>query len=166
MHGSPPKDYPKNILMEYFSLHFRLQAMTGPAHDIMENKFKELDLNLRSWPRNEQNDPFFSASHDLAQQLGKITRLEVLVGFNEFCNPSLDNAFAEAVQKGAEKIIVVTPMMTPGGEHSEKDIPEAISRIQKQAPNLKIHYAWPFDMSEVAKFLADNIDRTMSIDQK
>ncbi|GAG77021.1 unnamed protein product, partial [marine sediment metagenome] len=66
--------------------------------------------------------------------------LRIVVGFNEFCSPSLDDAFEEAIKQDPEKIIVITPMMTQGGEHSEKDIPEAIERAKKKNPNIKFSF--------------------------
>ena len=48
-------------------------------------------------------------------------------------------------------------MMTRGGEHSEKDIPEAIERARKKYPKPKFSYVWPFNISKVATFLAEQI---------
>jgi sirohydrochlorin cobaltochelatase len=60
----------------------------------------------------------------LAAQLAQARGLEVLVGFNEFCAPSLDEAFAQAVAQGAQRVVVITPMMTRGGEHAEALCPK------------------------------------------
>ena len=62
-----------------------------------------------------------------------------------------------AVKTSPDKIIVATPMMTRGGEHSEKDIPETLRRAQKMYPDIKIVYAWPYDVREVARFLSEHI---------
>jgi sirohydrochlorin cobaltochelatase len=82
----------------------------------------------------------------------------VSVGFNEFCAPSLDEAFDRAVGQGASRIIVVTPMVTRGGEHSEMDIPAAIQRAQARHRGLSILYAWPFATTCVAQFLAAQVE--------
>ena len=50
-------------------------------------------------------------------------------------------------------------MMTRGGEHSESDIPAAIQRAQELHPGLTVRYIWPFDIAEVARFLAAQIAR-------
>jgi sirohydrochlorin cobaltochelatase len=81
----------------------------------------------------------------------------VIVGFNEFCAPSLDDALNRGIALGAEKVIVVTPMMTRGGEHAEVDIPAAIRAAQARHPEIPIIYAWPFRVSEVADFLAAHV---------
>jgi sirohydrochlorin cobaltochelatase len=83
--------------------------------------------------------------------------LPVLVGFNEFCAPSLDDALEQAIAQGAEKVVVVTPMMTRGGEHAQRDIPAAIQRVQERHPRVPIVYAWPFASVDVASFLAARI---------
>jgi sirohydrochlorin cobaltochelatase len=59
--------------------------------------------------------------------------------------------------RGAEKVIVVTPMMTRGGQHAEVDIPAAVRNAQAQHPEIPITYAWPFRISEIAGFLATQI---------
>ena len=158
-HGAPPKDFPKDKLAEFFGLHFRLETMAGPGRAAMEKRFRELDREMRRWPRTAENDPFFGATMELARLLGQKTGLEVEVGFNEFCRPDLDEAFAKAVEGGAERMTVVTPMMTPGGEHAEEDIPAAIRRARERAPAVLVDYLWPPDQAEVAGFLAAQIRR-------
>ncbi len=85
------------------------------------------------------------------------TGYEVVVGFNEFCGPSVEEALGEAVSKGATEVIVITPMMTPGGEHSEVDIPEAIERVKEKHPDVTFRYAWPFKETAVTSFLAEQL---------
>jgi sirohydrochlorin cobaltochelatase len=158
-HGAPPKDFPKDRLVEFFGLHFRLEAISGPGRAPMEARFKELDREMLDWPRTPQNDPFHAATTELGRLLAEKTGKEVVVGFNEFCRPDLDGAFEKAVAGGAGHIIVVTPMMTPGGEHAEQDIPAAIERARKRAPGVRVDYLWPPDLSEVAAFLAGQLGR-------
>ena len=160
MHGVPPNDFPKNELTEFFSLHARLEHSHGTDQSVL-TRYDELDSKVRNWHRTAQNDPFWTASLELAGHLSQATKCEVIVGFNEFCAPKLDDALDQAAANGAEKIIVVTPMMTRGGEHSEKDIPAAIKQAQERHPKIKIIYAWPFKTSEVAQFLANQIAKVL-----
>ena len=118
----------------------------------------ELHDKVRSWPRTPANDPFFTGSLALALQLEQASGLPVILGFNEFCAPSLDEALEQATL-GAERVLVITPMMTRGGEHSEQDIPECIRRVQCHHPQANIQYIWPFDVNEVARFLAEQVTR-------
>lgn len=156
MHGVPPNDFPKKELGEFFSLHMK-KEVSGFLPLELQEKHDELDKRLRIWERTEKNDPYFVSSMRLASELKKITNCEVIVGFNEFCGPSVIDALENAINENAEKIQVITPMMTPGGEHSEKDIPEAIELIRKKYPKVKIEYVWPFSITDVAEFLAEQL---------
>jgi sirohydrochlorin cobaltochelatase len=93
----------------------------------------------------------------LADHLSRVTESEVIVGFNELCAPDLDAALEQAVEKGADQIAVVTPMMSRGGEHAEVDIPEAVRRAQERHPLIGMVYVWPFDTAQVVGFLAAKI---------
>lgn len=153
MHGSPPKDFPRQELGEFFGLHGGLEHAEGPGRQAMESRHDELHAKMRAWPRTAQNDPFWAASLELAQELAEVTGLEVLVGFGEFCRPSLDEALDQAAAK-SDKTVVVTPMMTRGGEHAEQDIPAAMRRAEERHPSRTFVYAWPFAVAEIAQFLA------------
>ncbi|TFG98127.1 hypothetical protein E4H12_06970 [Candidatus Thorarchaeota archaeon] len=157
MHGAPPKDYPRSDLKEFFTLHMTLEQESDGFPQAMLHKHDEMDDKIKQWLRNSENDPFWDASHKLAKELSRITGHDVIVGFNEFCNPSIDEALENAVLSGTDEIIVVTPMMTPGGEHSEIDIPQSIKRVQESHPGVSIRYAWPFALSAVASFLAEQL---------
>lgn len=157
MHGMPPADFPQKETLDYFMLHSRLENMSESPPPQMQQQYEELDNKMRNWPRTKENDPYSFTSYELATILSKQTGYRVVVGFNEFCSPSLDDAFEEAIKQDPNKIIVITPMMTQGGEHSEKDIPEAIERAKKRSSNIEFSYVWPFDSSKIATFLAEQI---------
>ena len=157
MHGMPPSDFPQKETLDYFMLHSRMENMPGPPPPVMQQQYEELDNKMRNWPRTQDNDSYFYASNELAEEISSQTGYNVIVGFNEFCSPSLDDAFDAASKDDSEKIIVITPMMTRGGEHSEKDIPETIERARKKFPNIQFSYVWPFNISKVAAFLAEQI---------
>lgn len=157
MHGVPPEDIPKRDVLELFRLHSMIEYMPQAVDDHMKKQFQELDSKIRKWPRTEDNDPYWAASYRLASKLEDITEKPVFVGFNEFCAPSLNSAFASAIEKGAQRIIIITTMMTKGGEHSEKDIPEAIEKAKDMYPDVEFQYAWPFDEKDVASFLMQHL---------
>jgi sirohydrochlorin cobaltochelatase len=132
----------------------------GHGHDTnleLQTRHDELEIKIRTWKRTSQNDPFWAASKSLAARLSAKTGNEVIVGFNEFCGPSVEEALDEAVSNGAIDVIVITPMMTPGGEHSEEDIPDAIDDAKEKHPHVRFRYAWPFEESAVASFLAKQL---------
>jgi len=159
MHGAPPLDFPADEKLEFMGLHSQLGHEAGPGASAQKLRYELLEGKMRAWPRTGQNDPFYAGSQELARHLRQESGLEVIVGFNEFCAPNLDEAFERAAARGAGKLIVLTPMMTRGGEHSAMDIPEAIRRAQNKFPGQKIVYAWPFPSEDIARFLASQITR-------
>jgi sirohydrochlorin cobaltochelatase len=158
MHGSPPRDFPKAQVALVVGLHMWLERASGLVRAMIERYHTRLDARIRTWPRTEGNDPFHAASQKLAARLSQETGCEVIVGYNEFCAPSLDEALDQAVAQGAERVIIVTPMMTPGGEHAEEDIPAAIKRAEERHPAIVFAYAWPFKVDNVAEFLATQLE--------
>jgi sirohydrochlorin cobaltochelatase len=165
MHGVPPKDFPRSEAGEYFRLHGEFEedhdgpiAGPDPRADA-RRRYAELDRKMRQWPRTPENDPFHAGSYRMAERLRHAAGLEVIVAFNEFCGPSIEEALDQAASNGVGKVVAITPMMTPGGGHSEVDIPDAIERARKRHPQVEFAYAWPFDEEEIAGFLAAQVNR-------
>jgi CbiX. len=63
------------------------------------------------------------------------------------------------IQAGITMITVVPSMLTPGGSHSEIEIPESLDRLRRRFPHVQIRYAWPFDLPAVASMLASQLQR-------
>jgi sirohydrochlorin cobaltochelatase len=159
VHGSPPLDFPRAEMIEFMSLEAKLgPGHRGPATPEML-RHRQLEAKMRAWPRTGQNDPFYAGSQELAKHLRQESGLEVILGFNEFCAPTLDEALERAAAREAGKIVVLTPMLTRGGEHATVDIPEAVRRAQQRFPSQKILYAWPFTTEDIARFLASQAAR-------
>jgi len=159
MHGSPPLDFPKDEMAEFMALRSRIEHAPHPLSSAQKLRCEELEAKMRNWPRTGQNDPFYAGSQELAKHLRRESGLEVIVGFNEFCGPTLDEALEQAAGREADQILVITPMMTRGGEHSAVEIPEAIRRAQQKFPGQKMGYAWPFETEDIARFLSAQITR-------
>ncbi len=157
MHGATPNDFPEEARVAYFHLRAKLKSSTLPDRASVQMQHDILDKKIRDWPRTAQNDPFYVGSQALADALRRAAGCPVLVGFNEFCAPDLDEALEQAAALPHPTIIVVTPMMTVGGGHAEGDMPEAIRRVQARHPHRQIHYAWPFPTAEIARFLAEQV---------
>ena len=157
MHGAPPTDFPRNELGEFFAL-FGQQKRHGSHDSAGSKRYADLEQKIKNWPRTASNDPFFTASDDLASELAKATGRRVIVGYNEFCAPDVPEALEKAKVAGADQIIVVTPMMTRGGEHAETEIPSLVKEFQQKNPGIKTVYAWPFDIKEIAGFMKRQID--------
>jgi len=158
MHGAPPLDLPPGDLAEFMNLESRMGHLRRAGQAAIGRRQSELENKIRNWPRTPRNDAFHAGSQALAVELRRASGRKVILGFNEFCAPSLDEALDLAAGQGAEKILVVTPMMTRGGGHAESDIPAAIERARDRHPGEKFVYAWPFRASEVAVFLASHLD--------
>ena len=153
MHGTPPQDFPRPELGEFFALHSRLEQGGEAEKGGVLARFKLLEDKVRNWPRTPQNDPFHAFSQELAGELASAGEYEVITGYNEFCAPDIPRALEQAVERGAERIVVVTPMMTRGGEHAEIEIPALIRRFRLLHPEIEVTYAWPFEKAEIAAFL-------------
>jgi sirohydrochlorin cobaltochelatase len=69
MHGVPPKDFPKSEMMELFGLHARIEHSYGAEQAALARRHNELDAKMRTWNRTSQNDPFWTASLELAGYL-------------------------------------------------------------------------------------------------
>ncbi len=159
MHGAPPREFPRAELGEFMSLHSRMEHSAVSHSPALESRYEELEKQVREWPRTPANDPFHASSQEIAEALEKASGQKVMVGFNEFCAPTLDQAFEQAASSGAERVVVVTPMMTRGGEHSEKDILQAVEKARGKHPKVRFVYAWPYETVEVAEFLAEHVKR-------
>ncbi|MCX7975378.1 MAG: CbiX/SirB N-terminal domain-containing protein [Candidatus Aminicenantes bacterium] len=155
MHGGLPQDFPQAKLNEYFQLSLKAEKDCASFTPEEKRRWQELEREIRNWPRNETNDPFYVGSLKIAQALEALARSKVFLGFNEFCSPSVEEALERASQSEAEIIIVLTPMLTPGGHHAAAEIPKAIEQVKVKYPEKKIIYAWPFEPEEVARFLLE-----------
>ena len=159
MHGMPPLDYPQADRGELMVLRSKSVSQKGSLNPTEKERLEELDKKMRTWPRTAENDPFHKAAGELAQALSQKTGFKVLVGYNEFCSPSIDEALEEASSLKPGTIHVMTPMMMRGGNHAEHEIPQAIEACQKRHPDISIRYAWPYEPKQIAGFLAGQIEK-------
>ncbi|MBP9733696.1 MAG: CbiX/SirB N-terminal domain-containing protein [Candidatus Omnitrophica bacterium] len=158
MHGMTPKDYPLEEKREFLKLHS--QADSGGLTAEQRVRHDALDLKMRKWQRTPQNDPYHTAATEIAAEMQRSSGNEVILGYNEFCWPSLQEAFSMAAQKNASRVVIVTAMMTRGGNHAEEEIPAEIEEARKKFPNIQFEYAWPFSASLIANFLTEHVGQT------
>ena len=151
-HGAPPRDAPRELVSKLKALEAQRRARKLPMGD----EERALDERLRAWPRTAESDPYQAGVERLAAALRARLgdREEVVVAYNEFCGPSLEESIATAARAGVTRITIVPTMLTPGGVHSEEEIPEVIEAMRAELPGLEIVYAWPFDLDAVAGLLA------------
>jgi len=153
-HGGLPRDCPREIVQQFKQLERKRKVSGQPATP----QERELDKRIREWPRTPQNDPYKAGLQSLAEKLEPLLEGAPLVlAYNEFCAPRLEDAVAELASQGKTHILVVPTMLTPGGSHSEIEIPEILESIRTQYPDLEIRYAWPTDLDLMARMLADHL---------
>jgi len=155
-HGGIPKDCPQDLVTKLKRLEAQRRAAKQPpsAEEI------ELDTKIRQWPRTVETDPYKSGLEAVAAELqSQLDGVLFGIAYNEFCAPTLEEAVEELIAKGARSIVVTTTMFTPGGSHSEVEIPEIMDELRKFHPSVELRYAWPFDLHEVASTLASQINR-------
>ncbi len=158
-HGATAKDCPRDLVMRLKALEAQRHRTGGaPTPDEIA-----LDRKIRHWPRTPQNDPYKAGLEALAARLRpRLNGARLALAFNEFCAPTVADVVAELVAEGVHRITVVPSMLTPGGVHSEIEIPELIAGLRQQYPQVDIAYAWPFDLDPVAQMLADHLQRSES----
>jgi len=153
-HGGLPSDIPKEIVEDFMKIH--KQRMRTGAN--ITSKEVELESKIRNWERTPESDPYKTGLEKLAYHL--LPRLEGYIlktAYNEFCYPSIEQAADELAKENVTEVILITTMITPGGSHSEKEIPEEIDALRVKYPNISFHYAWPYDLNIFSNLLSDHI---------
>ena len=153
-HGGIPTGCPQELVTKLKRLEAQRRAAKMPPS--LEEI--ELDGKIRQWPRTPETDPYQSGLEAVAAQLrAKLGEVLFAVAYNEFCAPTLEDSVKELIKKGATHITVTTTMFTPGGSHSEIEIPEILDHMRPQYPGVDLRYAWPFDLERVANTLAEHV---------
>ncbi len=148
-HGSVAADVPRPLVQRLRALEAERKSSGAKISD----EERELDARIRHWPRTPATDRYKAGIDSIAEELRTHVG-HVVVAFNEYCAPSLEEAVGALVQVGTTRITIVTTMLTPGGVHSEVEIPETVRALQEAHPDVVLRYAWPFDLGAVAKLLA------------
>jgi sirohydrochlorin cobaltochelatase len=155
-HGGIPKGCPQDLVTKLKRLEAQRRAAKQPA----SAEERELDSKIRQWPRNAETDPYQAGLEAVAAQLrAKLGDVLFAVAYNEFCAPTLEASVEQLAKQGATEITVATTMFTPGGSHSEVEIPAILEHLRPQYPGVELRYAWPFDLGMIAGTLAEQVRR-------
>lgn len=155
-HGGIPRDCPQDLVTRLK----RLEAQRRVAKQPPSQEELDLDGKIRRWPRTKETDPYQWGLEAVATQLrSKLNGVLFAVAYNEFCAPTLEDSIESLISQGATDILVTTTMFTPGGSHSEVEIPEILEEMRPHHPGVTLRYAWPFDLSLVADTLAQQLRR-------
>jgi sirohydrochlorin cobaltochelatase len=153
-HGVPAQGTPRDLVARLKALEGARRARGTP----MGEEERALDARIRAWPRGAGTDRYAAGMERLAEALRRqLPGAEVRVAYNEFCAPSIEDAVRAMAQAGAEAIDVVPTMVTPGGVHSEVEIPEILAELRLELPHVVLRYAWPFDLDRIATLLAERV---------
>ncbi len=155
-HGGVPKDFPRERLARLKALEAQRRGSgRGPTPEEAA-----LERELRTWPRTPETDPYQAGLEALAARLAPLLDGALFaLAYNEFCAPWVDEAVEKLIAAGATEITVVPSMFTPGGSHSQEEIPAVLAPLQARHPGVVIRYAWPFDLADVARLLAEQVAR-------
>lgn len=153
-HGGVPKDFPAEKVGRLRLLEAQRQRMGT----MISAEEEALDHEIRTWPRTPENDPFCFGIRAIALKLEpKLVDTKLAIAYNEFCGPSIEQAVEMLVSEGFGQIKLLTTMFTPGGVHSEFEIPEIVEQLQIKHPQVCIEYPWPFNLDHVASFLSEQL---------
>jgi sirohydrochlorin cobaltochelatase len=153
-HGGLPSDIPKELVEDFMKVHKQRVRMKTP----ITSKEKDLESIIRNWERTPESDPYKYGLEKLAAHL--TPRLEDYIlktAYNEFCFPSIEQAADQLAEENVTEVILITTMITPGGSHSESEIPEEVEALRQKYPNMNFQYAWPYDLDIFSNLLSDHI---------
>ena len=157
-HGGIAKDCPAELVSKFK----RLEAQRRAAGTSPSAEERELDATIRQWPRTAATDPYRAGLEAVGAALRPLLDGALFaLAYNEFCAPSVEESIEGLIRQGATRITVATTMFTPGGAHSEIEIPEILHGVRARHPEVSIQYAWPFDTSTIAQILNEQVRRFM-----
>jgi sirohydrochlorin cobaltochelatase len=157
-HGGVAKDCPAELVSKLKRLEAQRRA-AGTPPSVEE---KDLDATVRRWPRTAATDPYRAGLEAVGAALRPLLDGALFaLAYNEFCAPTVEESIEELIAQGATRITVATTMFTPGGAHSEIEIPEILQGVRAKYPSIAIQYAWPFDPSTLAQILNEHVRRFM-----
>jgi sirohydrochlorin cobaltochelatase len=154
-HGGLPADCPPDVVSKLKRLEMDRRRRGVPASE----EEMVLDRKVRDWPRTPESDPYKVGLEKLANNLAnKMPDCKIVAAYNEFCAPSIEDAVDSLAASGVKSIYLVSSMFTPGGSHSEKEIPEDVGVLQKKYPDVNFQYAWPFDLNKIAELMVGHLE--------
>lgn len=153
-HGGLPSDFPEGLVSKLKRLESARRKNNLP---VTEEEI-EIDTKIRNWPRTKETDHYQAGLEAVARNFhSTLGDCDLELAYNEFCAPTIKDAVERLISKNHTDIMIISTMFTPGGSHAELEIPEEVEELNKLHPEVVIEYAWPFDLSHVAEFLAGHI---------
>jgi sirohydrochlorin cobaltochelatase len=158
-HGGSASDTPRALVSELKRLEGERQARKRLT---MSPREAELDKQVREWPRTPETDPYKYGVEAISRALApKLHGRRLVVAYNEFCAPSVEDAIEGLVSEGYERILLISTMFTRGGIHAEFEIPAIALATRKKHPRVAVEYAWPYEPEFIADFLAAQLAKAV-----
>ena len=153
-HGGLPNDIPKEVVEDFMKIHKQRIRRGTP----ITSEEKDLETTIRKWERTPESDPYKVGLEKLADHLApRLDGYILKTAYNEFCFPSIEQAADHLAEENITKVILITTMITPGGSHSEREIPEEVEALRLKYPKMDFQYAWPYDLDLFSNLLSDHI---------
>jgi sirohydrochlorin cobaltochelatase len=157
-HGASATDTPRQLVAELKRLEGERMARREME---MSPREAEVDKIVREWPRTPDNDAYKAGVDLIAAALApKLPGKTLVVAYNEFCAPSVEDAIERLVGEGYSRIDLISTMFTRGGIHAECEIPGIVLASRKKYPGVVIEYAWPYEPAFIADFLSAQLTKS------
>lgn len=138
------------MLLEYAPKRIRGLPFLRAWH---ESLVREVTM----WPRRGDNEPYKAAVDDLAAGVSSRLGFPVLVGYNEFCAPTVAEAIDQVIADGADQVFVLPTMLLRGNAHTESEIQDAVTEARHRHPDACIQYAWPFEQEPMVSLFTGQV---------
>lgn len=110
-------------------------------------------------------DPDWAAPFNIIKQQLQAARpqLQVELAFQDFMSPTLEQAAAQAVARGAKRAVLVPLFMAQGG-HLKQDLPRLVAKIREQHPQLEFQVMSAIgDAPEILQAITDWVLRGVDV---
>jgi sirohydrochlorin cobaltochelatase len=110
-------------------------------------------------------DPDWAAPFNIIKSQLQAARPQALVelAFQDFMSPTLEEAAARAVARGAQHAVLVPLFMAQGG-HLKQDLPRMVAKIREQHPQLELQLMPAIgDSPEILQAIGDWVLRGASV---
>jgi len=149
--GSLPLDYPSDKALMYLNLKNEYKY----KHKTDFDKLKQLEEEIKLWPRNEQNDTYYFRILELLNQLRFTISYVIDVAFKDFCNPDLKTSLLNMISMKVQNILIIpVEFLHDPIEYVKKAIEE--TKADRYA---NVQLLWPYDLSLQVDFITEHILR-------
>lgn len=159
MPGVLPKDFPPHERHVLYRLRARMKYISVNKHPEDEDRLNELLRKARCWPRTAQNDPLHFSAQELASELSQVTGYRVILGFNQYDTPTLEEALVQAFAREAEKIVLINPLAANGVSLAKSESFISNQRIQNRCLEIQVDFSYSFSADKMVELLEEQLGK-------